>query len=114
MQKAGAQSSFVERGHKLDDALSSEVQQLYQPHFTGFDDQTLIYPLGLNNRLAALQSYSQGDYAPTDQEIAVLKELSAELDRTLVKVKQTLEVDLPAFNSQLKAAGLPEVSGNDR
>ncbi len=111
LQKAGAQSSFIEGGRKLDAALSSEVQQLFQPHFTGFDDQTLIYPLGLNNRLAALQSYSQGDYAPTGQEIAVLKELSAELDRTLVKTKQTLQVDLPAFNSELKGAGLPEVSG---
>jgi hypothetical protein len=112
LQKASAQSSFIERGHKLDSALSSEVQQLFQPHFTGFDDQTLIYPLRMNNRLAALQSYSQGDYAPTDQDLAVLKELSRELDRTLVKTKQTLEVDLPVFNGELKVAGLPEVSGN--
>ncbi len=112
LQKADAQSSFAEEGRKLDSDLSSEVQQLFQPHFTGFDDQTLIYPLQLNNRLAALQSYSQGNYAPTDQEIAVLKELSAELDRILAKTKQTIEVDLPVFNSKLRSAGLPEVSVN--
>jgi hypothetical protein len=112
IQMAGAQSSLVEEGRRLNDVLKSELEHLVQPHFTGFDDQTLIYPLGLNNRFAALQSYSQGDYAPTDQEIAVLRELSAELERTLAKMNHILTVDLPSFNNDLKAAGFSEVTGS--
>jgi hypothetical protein len=112
IQTPGAQGSLVGEGNRLNEALKSELERLVQPHFTGFDDQTLIYPLGLNNRFAALQSYSQGDYAPTDQEIAVLRELSAELERTLAKMNHTLTVDLPSFNNDLKAAGLNEVTGS--
>jgi endonuclease III len=56
-----------------------------------------------------LQSYGQGDYAPTDQDLAVLAELSAELEKTLDKLKKTFDVDLPELNNKLKAAGLPEV-----
>ena len=50
----------------------------------GFDDQMLVFDLKLNNRMAALQNYvAQGDFAPTDQQQAVFKELSAEIDATL-------------------------------
>ncbi|MBV9437395.1 MAG: glycosyl hydrolase, partial [Acidobacteria bacterium] len=108
-QNAKAESPIIASGHKVDAALNEEVNELYQPQFTGFDDQTLIFPLKLNNRIAALQSYGQGDYPPTDQDLAVLAELSSELDRTLDKLKKTLDVDLPDLNSKLKAAGLPEV-----
>ena len=108
-QNAKAESPIIASGHKVDAALNEEVNELYQPQFTGFDDQTLIFPLKLNNRIAALQSYGQGDYPPTDQDLAVLAELSSELDTTLDKLKKTLDVDLPDLNSKLKAAGLPEV-----
>jgi hypothetical protein len=96
-------------GQKINNALDAELHQLYEPRFTGFDDQTLVYPLRLNNRLAALQNYGQGDYMPTQQDLDVLAELSKELAQVMAKVKQTMEVDLPGFNAQLKAAGLPEV-----
>ncbi|HZS56759.1 MAG TPA: glycosyl hydrolase [Bryobacteraceae bacterium] len=112
LQKAGAQTSLVDEGGKLNAALKAEAEQLFQPNFTGFDDQTLIYPLGLNNRFAALEIYGQGNYAPTDQEIAVLHELSADLERLLAKMKQTLEVDLPAFTKDSEAAGVAEVIHN--
>lgn len=110
LQNTKAEKPVIESGQKLNAALTQEVDQLYQPQFTGFDDQTLIFPLKLNNRLAALQSYGQGDYPPTDQDAKVLEELSAELDRTLDRLKTTLSVDLPDLNNKLKAAGLPEVT----
>ncbi|HKB52766.1 MAG TPA: hypothetical protein VKD22_02130, partial [Ramlibacter sp.] len=72
--------------------------------FTGFDDQTLIYPLKLNNRIAALQGYVAGDYPPTAQAQQVFTELSGELDRVLSQVKKTVEQDVPAFRSQLRAS----------
>lgn len=94
---------------KLNDAANEVLHKLYEPRFTGFDDQTLIYPLKLNNRLAALASSVQGDYRPTQQEVEVFAKLSAELDDALVTLKRILGADLRALNGQLKASGLPEI-----
>ena len=67
-------------------ALDAVSKELVERRFTGFDDQMLAFDLKLNNRMAALQNYvAQGDYAPTDQQQAVFKELSAAIDATLSK-----------------------------
>jgi len=64
--------------------LETVQKQLVELRFSGFDDQMLVFDLKLNNRIAALQNYvSQGDYAPTDQQYAVFKELSTAADAAL-------------------------------
>jgi len=46
----------------------------------------LVFDLKLNNRMAALQGYvGRGDAAPTDQEYAVFKDLSAQIDAALTR-----------------------------
>jgi photosystem II stability/assembly factor-like uncharacterized protein len=109
-QKAGPNAGVKDSAQKMNDELNDIVRKLYEPRFTGFDDQTLIYPLKLNNRLASLENYVQGDYGPTQQEQEVFTALSAELDQVLGALKKSLDVDLRAFNEKLKGAGLPEVS----
>jgi hypothetical protein len=108
-EKAGTNRRLTDAEQTLNDALNGVISKLYEPRFTGFDDQTLIYPLKLNNRLAALASSVQGDYRPTQQEVDVFAELSKELDDALLSLKRILGTDLPAFNNQLKASGLPEI-----
>ncbi len=68
--------------------LEGVLHELWEPRFTGFDDQMLEFPLKLNNRIAALQGYLQGPYAPTDQDNQVFAELSKELDNVLARLKQ--------------------------
>ena len=69
-------------------ALDAVSKELAERRFSGFDDQMLVFDLKLNNRMAALQNYvAQGDFAPTDQQQAVFKELSAEIDATLSKYR---------------------------
>lgn len=69
---------------ELDGALESILKELVEPRFAGFDDQMLVFDLKLNNRMAAMQGYvAQGEYAPTDQQLAVFRELSAAIDETL-------------------------------
>lgn len=109
-KQAGGNESVTAAAQKLDDELNAVLHKLYEPRFTGYDDQTLIYPLEMNNRLAAMQNYLGGDAGPTDQAVQVLTVLSAELDQLLGKLNQALTIDLPAFNSQLKAAGLSPVN----
>ncbi|HEU5452130.1 MAG TPA: hypothetical protein VFU76_09105, partial [Terriglobales bacterium] len=103
LKSASLNSAAGEKARKLNADVETELQQLYEPRFTGFDDQTLIYPLKLNNRIAALQSYVGGDYPPTQQATEVLDELSRELDGILSHVKQTVDTDLPALHSQLRS-----------
>jgi photosystem II stability/assembly factor-like uncharacterized protein len=71
--------------------LEAVLHELWEPRFTGFDDQMLEFPLKLNNRIAALQGYLQGPYAPTDQANQVFAELSKELDSLLARLKQLEE-----------------------
>jgi hypothetical protein len=47
----------------------------------------LVFDLKLNNRVAALQNYvAQGDYAPTEQQYSVFRELSSAIDTALTKL----------------------------
>jgi photosystem II stability/assembly factor-like uncharacterized protein len=109
-QKASGNSDVTGGASKLNDELNAVLHKLYEPRFTGFDDQTLIYPLQLNNRLATMQNYLWGDAGPTEQAQQVLAQLSSELDQELAKLKHVLSVELSAFNFQLKAAGLPAIT----
>ena len=71
---------------KLDAALESVLKELAELRFAGFDDQMLVFDLKLNNRMAALQGYvGQGDYAPTEQQYSVFRELSAAIDSALAR-----------------------------
>jgi photosystem II stability/assembly factor-like uncharacterized protein len=65
----------------------------------------LNFPIRLNNKLAALQGIVEsGDYKPTDQSVAVFKELSARLDKQLARLESVAKSELPGFNKIL--AGL--------
>jgi photosystem II stability/assembly factor-like uncharacterized protein len=111
-QSPKADDSLRDAAKKLDEELIAVRQKLIESRFTGIDDQTLIFPLQLNNRLASLQIYLEGDQAPTDQDGAVFELLSADLSKTLAELKQTLDIGVPAVNSHLKSRGLPELSAN--
>jgi photosystem II stability/assembly factor-like uncharacterized protein len=71
---------------KLNAALEAVLKELVELRFTGFDDQMLAFDLKLNNRMAALQGYvAAGDYAPTEQQYSVFRELSAAIDGVLAR-----------------------------
>ncbi len=71
---------------KLDADLAAVQNELVDLRFAGYDDQMLVFDLKLNNRMAALQGYvARGDYAPTDQQYAVFKDLSAQIDAALAR-----------------------------
>lgn len=110
--QSGANPAIATAATTLDGHLDTILHKLYEPRFTGYDDQTLVYALQLNNRLAAMQSYLSGDYAPTTQDREVMKQLSEELDALQTGLKRIQNVELPAFNTQLRAAGIEPVSAS--
>ena len=74
--------------------LEDLLHELWEPGYTGYDDQMLVFPLKLNNRIAALNNYADGGFAPTDGASKVFNELSAELERLLSRLKHLLETDV--------------------
>jgi photosystem II stability/assembly factor-like uncharacterized protein len=111
-QSAKADKATQDAAKNLTEELTAVRQKLIEPRFTGFDDQTLIFPLQLNNRIASLQDYLEGEHGPTEQDSAVFAQLSSDLTQALASLKQILESDLPPFNSRLKSRGLPAISTN--
>lgn len=80
---------------RLRAGLESVLKEIVELRFAGFDDQMLVFDLKLNNRMAALQNYvAQGDYAPTEQQYGVFKELSLAIDNALARYA-TLKAQIP-------------------
>jgi hypothetical protein len=109
-KQAAGNAAVLDSARELEDELNAVLHKLYEPRFTGYDDQTLIYPLQLNNRVGAMQSYAGGDYGPTDQDVQAFAAIEEELEAQLTKLKQALDVDLPALNLKLKQAGISPVA----
>jgi hypothetical protein len=81
---------------RLDTALATVQKELVELRFAGFDDQMLVFDLKLNNRMAALQNYvAQGDYAPTEQQYSVFRELASAIDSALTRFG-TLKSQMPS------------------
>jgi hypothetical protein len=97
-------------GQSLSEKLTTVEGEIYQHRLRSGQDP-LNYPIRLNNKLAALQgTVESGDYRPTDQSVAVFKELSARLDTQLSRLEALVKTDLAAFNASLQAAGLPTIA----
>ncbi len=111
-QSAKADKATQDAAKNLTEELTAVRQKLIEPRFTGFDDQTLIFPLQLNNRIASLQDYLEADHGPTAQDTAVFEQLSSDLTQALASLERILETDLPPFNSRVKSRGLPAVAAN--
>jgi hypothetical protein len=74
------------------EAAEALVNEIVEPRYTGLDDQMLVRPLRINNRLAAMQGYvSAGEAAPTAQQGVVFGELSDELEKLLEKARRILD-----------------------
>jgi len=98
-------------GQALIDRLTAVEGEIYQHRLRSGQDP-LNFPIRLNNKLAALQgTVESGDYRPTDQAVAVFKELSARLDRELARLDALVKADLAAFNTLLEGTGLAVVKG---
>ena len=94
----GDDAKLKAAGDALTEKLTAIEGEIYQYRNRSSQDP-LNFPIKLNNKLAALQSVVEsGDYRPTDQSLAVFKELSAQLGAQLAKLDALIRTDLTAFN----------------
>jgi photosystem II stability/assembly factor-like uncharacterized protein len=88
-------------GEKLIGKLTAVEGEIYQYRNQSSQDP-LNYPIKLNNKLAALQGVVEGgDGKPTEQSLAVFKELSGRLDEQLARLDTIVKTDVPALNKEL-------------
>jgi hypothetical protein len=99
----------VERGKELMSKLTAVEETLYQTKVQSSQD-TLNFPIRLNNKLASLASgVASSDTAPTDQAVALADELTTKIDAQLARIRQLLDADLKAYNQVVRAADIPAV-----
>jgi photosystem II stability/assembly factor-like uncharacterized protein len=109
-ERAGDRAELAEvsvQARGLGEKLQELLDGLYEPRFTGVDDQLLLFPLKLNARLASLGGVvSSADRAPTSAAYEVFRELSAQLEPELSKLQRILSSELPALNRLAQEKGM--------
>ncbi len=97
-------------GQQIVKKITLIEQTLYQTKNESRQDP-LNYPIQLNNRLSSLaRVVSTGDYKPTDQAIAVKKDLITQINKELEELNLVLENKVPKFNQLIHKYNIPVVT----
>ena len=97
---------LVEKAKKLEEELSNIEKELYQTQNKSGQDP-LNFPIKLTNKLGHLNSLVRmGDFAPTDQDIAVKDELTTQIKKQLDAFNTILNDEVKAFNAAFNAKQL--------
>jgi photosystem II stability/assembly factor-like uncharacterized protein len=104
------QREVVDAAQALEKKLTGIEEALYQTKNRSPEDP-LNFPIRLNNKLASLaSSVAIGDDRPTDQAVAVKRELTDEATRQLDALDAIWKSDLPAFNRLVRSHDIPAVA----
>jgi len=102
-------NALREKGKAIVKALTQVEEALYQTKNESRQDP-LNFPIRLTNKLGHLNSLvGMGDFPPTEQDIAVKNELTAQIDAELARFHQVLESDIPEFNRLAREAAIDAV-----
>ena len=97
---------LVEKAKKLSDDFSAIEKALYQTKNSSGPDP-LNFPIKLTNKLAHLNSLvGMDDFPPTQQDIMVKNELTAQINAELLKFNALLSEEITAFNKAFNAKNL--------
>ncbi|MCB0400302.1 MAG: glycosyl hydrolase, partial [Winogradskyella sp.] len=97
---------LVEKAKTLEEQLSSIEKELYQTKNRSGQDP-LNFPIKLTNKLGHLNALvSMGDFAPTEQDIAVKNELTAKIEKQLSAFDTILKDEVKAFNAAFNSKNL--------
>lgn len=98
--------ALVEKAKALEEQLSVIEKELYQTKNRSGQDP-LNFPIKLTNKLGHLNALvSMGDFAPTEQDIAVKNELSGQIKKQLDAFNTILNDEVKAFNAAFNAKEL--------
>ena len=97
---------LVEKAKNLKEQFSEIEKALYQTKNRSGQDP-LNFPIRLTNKLGHLNSLvSMGDFAPTEQDVAVKNELSKQINDQLDKFNELIDKEISAFNAAFNSKQL--------
>jgi photosystem II stability/assembly factor-like uncharacterized protein len=97
---------LVEKAKGLHDKFSEIEKALYQTQNRSGQDP-LNFPIRLTNKLGHLNSLvSMGDFAPTEQDIAVKNELTKAIDSQLSAFNNLVDQEIKEFNAAFNSKNL--------
>jgi photosystem II stability/assembly factor-like uncharacterized protein len=99
---------LIEQAKRADSLLTEVEEALYQTKNRSSQDP-LNFPIRLTNKLAHLNSLTQGDYPPTAQAIDVKNELCQAIDDQLTKLKAVKTTEIAAFNRMIREMGVDAI-----
>ncbi len=106
---AGPKAADAAQAAKDFEAKVVEVEGLlFDVHLTGQIEDSFRHPMMLYGKLANLEGELSGDGAdlpPTDQQIAVNKELADKIDQARERVEAITGAETASFNQRLKSDG---------
>ena len=94
-------ASLVDQAQLIDSLLTRVEESLYQTKNQSHQDP-LNFPIRLTNKLAHLNSLTQGDYPPTQQAIEVKEELSRAIDTQLDLLNKIKNEEVVRFNQLMR------------
>ena len=105
-----AQPQLAAQAKRISAALSVVEDAIYQTKLRANED-ALNFPIRLNNKIGAvLGVVTQSDTAPTEQSYAVFKDLSAQLQVQLDRLRQIDTTDVAAFNKLVREQNIPAIT----
>uniref|UniRef100_UPI003C6D3BCD WD40/YVTN/BNR-like repeat-containing protein n=1 Tax=Bizionia echini TaxID=649333 RepID=UPI003C6D3BCD len=91
--------NLLEKSKKLREQFTEIEEALYQTKNRSGQDP-LNFPIRLTNKLGHLNALvSMGDFAPTDQDVAVKNQLTQEIEVQLTQFNKLVSDEISAFNS---------------
>jgi len=97
---------LLDKAKELKDQFSEIEKALYQTKNRSGQDP-LNFPIRLNNKLGHLNSLvGMGDFAPTEQDIAVKNELTQQINSELAKFNNLIDSEIKAFNAAFNSKNL--------
>ncbi|HEY0750365.1 MAG TPA: hypothetical protein VGD26_04385 [Chitinophagaceae bacterium] len=96
-------------GDSINKKLNAIEETLYQTKAKSSQD-VLNYPIKLNDKLSGLFNVANsGNMPPSKQATDVFNDLSSQVNRELLKLKEIKEKDIPAFNELIRQKSLPVI-----
>ncbi len=97
---------LLEKAKTLKEQFTSIEEALYQTQNRSGQDP-LNFPIRLTNKLGHLNALvSMGDFAPTDQDIVVKNELTAQINTQLEAFNNLISNEIKAFNNAFNSKNL--------
>ena len=93
-------------GERMDSTITAVERALYQTQNRSGQDP-LNFPIRLTNKLASLNSMTQGEYRPTEAAYAVQRDIAGRIDAELARYYAVRDADVARFNALVRELEVP-------